>query len=87
MSWEHLVEPLDEGRTRLIVRGRVARSWKGLARRAGEAGRGPIFIERVYRVLGRMPDRLLLLVAGAGHRVMEARHLRGIKRRAEAGRH
>jgi proline iminopeptidase len=84
MSWEHLLEPLDRRRTRLIVRGRVSRQWSRMARQAATPGRGPIFIERVYHVLGRLPRWLLIAVAGPGHAVMEAHHLRGIKRRAEA---
>jgi hypothetical protein len=37
----------------------------------------------VYALLARLPRPLLLRFAGFGHRVMEARHLRGIQRRAE----
>jgi membrane protease YdiL (CAAX protease family) len=37
-----------------------------------------------YRALDRLPDVIALALARIGHRIMEARHLRGIKRRAEA---
>ena len=36
--WEHALEPLDGGRTRLIVRGRVSSHWLDLARRKPPAG-------------------------------------------------
>jgi membrane protease YdiL (CAAX protease family) len=84
VSWEHLLEPLGPGRTRMIVRARVARSWGELARRTPASGRP---IERAYRGLGGLPAALLLAVGRAGHRVMEARHMRGIQRRAEAPAH
>ena len=42
-----------------------------------------IFIERVYALMARFPRSLLVGVARFGHRIMEARHLRGIQRRAE----
>jgi membrane protease YdiL (CAAX protease family) len=84
VSWEHELEPVEGGRTRLIVRGRVSADWMSTTREAATPGRGPIFIERVYRVLGRLPHWALAAIAGTGHFVMEARHLRGIKQRAEA---
>ncbi len=83
-SWEHLVEPVEPERSRLIVRGRVARGWKQMAREAHTVGQRPVFIEYVYRLVGRLPDTWLIAIAGLGHRWMEARHLRGIKRRVEA---
>lgn len=85
VSWEHLLEQLDRGRTRLIVRGRVSPQWGRMAQQAATPDRGPIVIERVYHVLGGLPRWLLIAIAGPGHRAMEAHHLRGIKRRAEAG--
>lgn len=84
VTWEHLIQPLERARSRLIVRGRVSREWKKMAREAGPAGVRPIFIERVYHLLGRLPDPWMRAIASAGHRWMEARHIRGIKRRAEA---
>jgi hypothetical protein len=83
-SWEHLVEPIEPGCSRLIVRGQVAHGWKLMARDAHTDGQQVAFIEYVYRCLGRLPDSLLIEIAGFGHRFMEAHHLRGIKRRAEA---
>jgi hypothetical protein len=83
-SWEHLVKPLGPTQSRLIVRGRVARGWKQMAREARTAGQRTALIEYVYRLIGRLPDRWLIAVATVGHRWMEARHLRGIKRRAES---
>ena len=84
VAWEHVLEPLDGGRTRLIVRGRASSRWLDLARRKPPAGRRRIFIERVYAVLARLPRPLLLGFASIGHRIMEARHLRGIQRRSTA---
>jgi hypothetical protein len=89
VSWEHVLEPMDAGRTRLIVRGRVSCHWLDLARAQPTAGHQPIFIERAYALLARLPRPLLIAFAGIGHRIMEARHLRGIQRRslAVAGHH
>jgi hypothetical protein len=85
-SWEFLLQPLDRGRTRLIVRGRVSSHWLDPQPDQGRSAppRGPIFIERVYGLMARMPRSLLLPFARAGHRLMQARQLRGIKRRAES---
>ena len=88
--WEHFLETLDGGRTRLIVRGRASSHWLDLARTKPAGGRRRIFIERAYAVLARLPRPLLIGFATLGHRIMEARHLRGIRRRADAasaGRH
>lgn len=86
-SWEHLVERVAPHSSRLLVRGRVARGWKQMAREAHAVGSRPTFIEFVYRLVGRLPEAFLIAVAGLGHRWMEARHMRGIKRRAEASGH
>jgi hypothetical protein len=72
VSWEHRLEPLGPDRCRLIARGRVARTW-----RAGS---------RVAAAMARLPRPVLRVVAGAGHWIMDARHLRGIRDRAERGR-
>ena len=79
-----MLEPLDGGRTRLIVRGRASSRWLDLARRKPPAGHRRIFIERAYAVLARLPHPLLIGFAAIGHRIMEARHLRGIQRRTTA---
>ena len=44
----------------------------------------PLFIERAYAGLARLPRPLLIGLAALGHRIMEARHLRGIQRRCAA---
>jgi hypothetical protein len=43
-----------------------------------------IFVERAYAVFARLPHPLLLGFAAIGHRIVEARHLRGIQRRTTA---
>ena len=83
VSWEHFLESLDDHRSRLILRGRVSSHWLDLARARPPAGHRRIFIERVYALLARLPRPLLFGFARFGHRIMEARHLRGIQRRAE----
>jgi uncharacterized protein DUF998 len=84
VAWEHFLDPLLDGRTRLIVRGRASSHWLDLARAPSPAGHHRIFIERAYGVLARLPRPLLVALAGWGHRMMEARHLRGIQRRSTA---
>lgn len=83
-SWEHFVEPVGRDRSRLLLRGRVAHAWKQMAREAHTAGQRATAIEYGYRCIARLPDRLLTVVARLGHRWMEARHMRSIKRRAES---
>lgn len=80
--WEHFLEPLDGGRTRLIVRGRASSHWLDLARAKPPAGQRRSFIDRAYAVLAMLPRPLLIGFATLGHRIMEARHLRGIRRRS-----
>jgi hypothetical protein len=81
VAWEHVLDPLPGDRTRLIVRGRASSRWLDLARAKPPVGRRRIFIERAYAVLGMLPRPLLIGFATLGHRIMEARHLRGIQRR------
>jgi hypothetical protein len=82
VSWDFLLKPLDQGCTRLIVRAQISPQW--LDRTEDNASPdGPVLIERLYGMLAKIPRPLLLSVAGFGHRLMEARMLRGIKRRAE----
>lgn len=85
-SWEHLIEPLGPKQSRLILRGRMAGGWKQMARQAQTAGQRTAPVEYAYRFIGRLPDRLLIAIAAMGHRWMESRHMRGIKRRAESSR-
>jgi hypothetical protein len=47
-------------------------------------GRRRILIERACAALAMLPRPLLITFATAGHRIMEARHLRGIQRRSPA---
>jgi pimeloyl-ACP methyl ester carboxylesterase len=82
VAWEHVLNPLDGNRTRLIVRGRASSRWLDLARADSAPGHRRIFIERAYSVLAKLPRPLLIGFAALGHRIMEARHLRGIQRRA-----
>ncbi len=84
VSWEFLLEPLDHERTRLIVRGRISRCWPGSIRERSRPPGRLIFIERIYAILARTPRPLMLVAAAFGHYIMQARMLRGIKRRAEA---
>jgi uncharacterized protein YndB with AHSA1/START domain len=82
VSWDFLLKPLDQGCTRLVVRARISPQW--LERKVDSASPdGPVLIERLYDVLAKIPKPILLSIAGFGHRLMEARMLRGIKRRAE----
>lgn len=81
VAWEHVLLPLDGGRTRLIARARASSAWIGLARAKPPSGHRRLFIERVYAVLARLPRPWLIGFASLGHRVMDARHLRGIQRR------
>ncbi len=83
VSWEFLLRPLDQGYTRLIVRGRISPRWPAPTQARSTSSRDPILIERIYAILERTPKPLLLAAAGFGHYLMEARMLRGIKRRAE----
>ena len=84
VAWEHVLDPLPGGRTRLIVRGRASSHWLDLARATPPAGHRRIFIERAYAALATLPRPLLIAFAALGHRIMEARHLRGIQRRSTA---
>jgi hypothetical protein len=83
VSWEFLLKPVDQGCTRLIVRGRISPRWPASTQPQSTSSHSPILIERIYAVLERTPKSLMLVVAGFGHYLMESRMLRGIKRRAE----
>jgi len=84
VSWEFLLEPLENGRTRVIVRGRISRNWPGSIRERSRPPGRLLFIERIYAILAHTPRPLMLVAAAFGHYIMQARMLRGIKRRAEA---
>jgi hypothetical protein len=59
VAWEHVLEPLEGGRTRLIARARASSRWVDLARAKPSHGHR-IFIERVYAALARLPRPLLI---------------------------
>jgi hypothetical protein len=81
VAWEHVLHPMDGGRTRLIARVRASSDWLDLAGAKPPTGHRRVFIERAYAGLARLPRPLLIGLAALGHRIMEARHLRGIQRR------
>jgi len=82
VAWEHVLEPIDGGRTRLIVRGRASSRWLDLARAEPSAGHHRLFIERADGALAKLPRPLVVAIAAMGHRIMEARHMPGIARRS-----
>jgi hypothetical protein len=84
VAWEHVLDRLPGGRTRLLVRGHASSHWVDLARAAPPDGHRRIFVERAYAALAMLPRPLLIAFATLGHRIMEARHLRGIQRRSTA---
>ena len=85
VSWEFLLKPLDQGHTRLIVRGRISPHWLAVATQDNSTvRRRHIFIERVYSLLAHLPRPIMLTAASFGHGLMQVRQLRGIKSRAEA---
>jgi hypothetical protein len=87
VAWEHALFPLDGNRTRLIVRARASSRWLDLARAKPPSGHRRLFIERAYSALAKLPEPLLIGIGGFGHRLMEARHLRGIQRRTTTSGH
>jgi hypothetical protein len=84
VGWEHVLDALPGGRTRLIVRGRASSQWLALASRTPPTDDQRFFIERAYAALAMLPRPLLIALATWGHRLMEGRHLRGIRRRSTA---
>jgi hypothetical protein len=85
VSWEFHLETVDQGQSRLIVRGRVSPHWLDTVNENSPATQQqPIFIERVYSLLSRIPRPVMITIASFGHGLMEARQLGGIKRRAES---
>ena len=84
VAWGHFLQPLEGGRTRPIVRRRASPHWLDLARTKPSVGNRRLLIERAYAALARLPRPLLIGFAVLGHRIMEARHLRGIRRRSAA---
>jgi len=84
VSWEFMLEPLTDNVTRLLVRGRIGEAWLVDTGGQGDSDSGPILIQRIYGILAIIPRWIMLPLAGFGHRIMEVRMLRGIKRRAES---
>lgn len=83
-TWALLLELLDGDRTRLVSRARISTDWLAPSAVPADGTKSPIFIERIYHLLGKMPWSLMAPVAMTGHYIMERRMLRGIKKRAEA---
>ena len=84
VAWEHVLDSLPDGRTRLLVRGRASSRWLDRARTPPPDGHRRALIEHAYAALAMLPRPLLIACATLGHRFMEARHLRGIQRRSTA---
>jgi len=84
VSWEFMLEPECDSTTRLVVRARIADTWLTDAGGQAEKAKGQILIQRIYGALAKIPRRIMIPLAAFGHRIMEARMLRGIKRRAES---
>ncbi len=80
-SWEYTVDEAAPGTARLVARARLA---QGALVRARESPAEPAALAaRLERLLLSLPRALLLPAARLGHRVMQARALRGIRRWAE----
>lgn len=88
VTWEFLLRSIGDSRSRLVIRGRVARHWLAPYEPAphGLPPRHLAFIEHVYAMMGHLPGPLLIAIGGFGHRVMQNRQIRGIRRRAEHAR-
>lgn len=83
VSWTLFLETLEEGGTKLISRGHISKDWLIPSPAAMDSSKRPIFIERIYSFLAKMPWPLMAPIAITGHYLMESRMLHGIKRRAE----
>jgi hypothetical protein len=84
VGWEHVLDRLPGDRTRLIVRGRASSQWLARASATPPTDHQRFVIERAYAMLAMLPRPLFIACATLGHRIMEARHLRGIQRRSTA---
>lgn len=82
VSWTLSLEYIDERHTRLISRGRISKDWLSQSM-VSPSSKRPIFIERIYGFLAKLPWFILLPIATTGHALMESHMLRGIKWRAE----
>jgi len=83
VTWSFLLVPIENSNTRLLVRARMSGGWRDLARNSKSGGR-ILFINRIYRLLARLPESLMIFIGGIGHGIMQRRMLKGIKRRAES---
>jgi hypothetical protein len=83
VSWVLALEPLEHEKTRLISRGRISHQWLTPSSTGILPSKKPVFIERIYHLLGRVPWFLMVPIAMLGHLLMESKMLKGIKRRAE----
>ena len=82
VSWTLALEYIDEKHTRLISTGRISKDWLSQSM-VSPFSKRPIFIERIYRFLAKLPWSIMLPLATTGHTLMEYQMLRGIKWRAE----
>ncbi len=80
VSWEFRLTPSGTG-SRLVVRSRASPLVLQATRERGAAPAAPI--ERVDGAVSRLPLPLLRPFVAFGHRIMQARQLRGLKRRIE----
>jgi hypothetical protein len=80
VAWEHLLEPLGRGRTRLIVRGRASSQWVDRARTKPPADRRPIFIERLCGAGGASASRAHRIRNGADHELRRSRIIGSVRR-------
>ncbi len=83
VSWVLALETIEHEKTKLISRGRISRDWLTPLSTGIAPSKRPIFIERIYGLLAKMPWFLMAPIVMIGHLLMETKMLRGIKRRAE----
>jgi len=83
LSWTLALETLDDGNTRLISRGRISSDWLTTLKINPTSSSNPIFIERIYALLARLPWQVMQPIAMIGHSIMESHMLKGIKWRSE----
>jgi len=83
VTWSFLLVPTENSNTRLLVRARISGGWRDLARNS-KSGDRILPVNRIYRLLARLPKSLMIFIGGIGHGIMQRRMLRGIKKRSEA---
>ncbi len=82
VSWEFRIEPAPGG-SRLVVRSRMNALALEAARESTAETRSAALGARIEAALMRLPFPLVRPFARIGHRVMQVRQLRGLKRRME----